>query len=88
MFCNQQKVLHKLNGHPVLKSIHCLSLLPFLTNDGAVADAGEALDDEPGAGHLGQPVVVGAVQPVVLVLVGRDGEGADLVALPVQLLMQ
>ena len=61
---------------------------PFLTNDRAVADAGESLDDEPGAGHLGQPVVVGAVQPVVLVLVGRDGEGADLVALPVQLLMQ
>ena len=60
----------------------------LLTNDRAVADAGEALDDEPGAGHLGQPVVVGAVQPVVLVLVGRDGEGADLVALPVQLLMQ
>ena len=26
--------------------------------DGAVADVGEPLNDQPGAGHLGQPVVI------------------------------
>ena len=82
-------MLHSLS-HLVPSSSTRLPLSPScaLTDDGPVADSCESLDDEPGAGHLRQPVVVGAVQPVVLVLVGRDGEGADLVALPVQLLMQ
>ena len=56
------------------------------TDDGPVADSCESLDDEPGAGHLRQPVVVGAVQPVVLLLACRDRERTDLVALPMQLL--
>ena len=54
--------------------------------DGAVTDVGEPLDDQPGAGHLRQPVVVAALAPVVGVVLVGDGEHADLVSLPVQLL--
>jgi hypothetical protein len=55
-------------------------------DDGAVGDVGEALDDEPSSGHLGQPVVVRALRPVVGVLLVRQGEDGDLVAAPVQVL--
>ena len=55
-------------------------------DDGAVRDVGEPLYDEPGAGHLRQPVVVGAVRPVLLVAAVRHAEHADLVAQAVQLL--
>ena len=54
--------------------------------DGAVADVGEPLDDQPGAGHLGQPVVVASLGPVVRVVLVGDGEDPDLVTLPVELL--
>ena len=56
------------------------------TGDGAVTDVGEPLDDEPSPGHLSQPVVVAPLGPVVGVVLVGDGEDADLVAPPVQLL--
>lgn len=56
------------------------------TDDGAVGDVGETLDDDTVTGHLGQPVVVGAFAPVGLVLVVTDGEGGDLVTATVEVL--
>ena len=55
-------------------------------NDGAVCDVGKPFDDQTGSGHLGQPVVVGAVGPVVFVGVVGDAEDADLVTETVQFL--
>ena len=76
-----------LSGHIVFNEAPSFYLPAYVrTDDGPVADSCESLDDEPGAGHLRQPVVVGAVQPVVLLLARRDRERTDLVALTVQLL--
>ena len=56
------------------------------SDDGAVGDVGEPLRDQSGSGHLGQPVVVAALAPVVGVVLVGHGEHGDLVALPVELL--
>jgi len=56
------------------------------TNDRAVSDVSEPLDDETGARHLSQPVVIATICPVVgLVLVGH-GEHGHLVPTSVKLL--
>jgi len=56
------------------------------TNDRAVSDVGEPLDDETRASHLSQPVVIAPISPVVgLVLVGH-GEHGHLVPTSVKLL--
>ena len=44
------------------------------------------LPSVPGAGHLGQPVVVAALAPVLGLVAPRHAEHADLVTLPVQIL--
>ena len=56
------------------------------TNNRAVSDVGEPLDDETRASHLSQPVVIAPICPVVgLVLVGH-GEHGHLVPTSVKLL--
>ena len=44
------------------------------------------LPSVPGAGHLGQPVVVAALAPVLGLVAPRHAEHADLVTLPAQIL--
>ena len=56
------------------------------SDDRAVRHVGKALDDETRSRHLGQPVVVAALGPVVGVVLVRHREDCELVALPVQLL--
>ena len=56
------------------------------SDDGAVGDVGEPLDDQPVAGHLGQPVVISAVRPVLGAVLAGDGEGGDFVAAAVKVL--
>jgi len=56
------------------------------TNDGAVGDVGETLDDQSVSGHLSQPVVVGTVGPVFRAVLAGDGEGGDLVSATVEVL--
>lgn len=55
-------------------------------DDAAVGDVGETLDDEAAAGHLGQPVVVAAVGPVLGVVAVGQRENGDLVTFAVQVL--
>ena len=55
-------------------------------DDGAVRDVSKPLNDEPAARHLGQPVVVASLGPVVGVVLVSDREDSQLRALPVQLL--
>lgn len=55
-------------------------------DDGAVGDVGETLNNQPGAGHLSQPIVVAAAGPVVGVILVRQREHGDLVATAVQIL--
>jgi len=43
------------------------------SDDGAVGDVGEAFDNEPGAGHLAQPVVVAPVRPVLRAVLHKEG---------------
>merc|ERR1711911_475801 len=43
-------------------------------------DVGEPLNDESGARHLPQPVIVTAFRPVLVILAVCDGEHANLVA--------
>lgn len=55
-------------------------------DNAAVSNVGKALNDQTGASHLGQPVVVGSMRPVFrLVLVGQR-EDADLVTATVEVL--
>ena len=56
------------------------------SNDRSVGDVGETLDDETRSCHLGQPVIVAALGPVVRVVLVGDREDGKLVAFPVQLL--
>ena len=55
-------------------------------DDGAVGDVGETFDDQTVSGHLSQPVVVGAVGPVLGAVLVGDGEGGDLVTAAVEVL--
>jgi len=41
------------------------------TDDGAIGDVGETLDDQPGTGHLSQPIVVRSLAPVLRILLVR-----------------
>ena len=50
------------------------------TDHGVVADAGELVNDQPGAGHLPGPVLHGGVRPEALVTVVSDGVSSDLVS--------
>ena len=56
------------------------------SDDRAVRHVGKALDDETRSRHLGQPVVVAALAPVLGLVAPRHAEHADLVTLPVQIL--
>ena len=56
------------------------------SSNGAVSDVGESLDDQPGPGHLSQPVIVASLGPVVGVILVSHGEDSNLVTPPVQLL--
>lgn len=56
------------------------------TNDGAIGDVGETLDDQPGAGHLGQPVIVCSLAPILRILLVRQREHSDLVAASMKIL--
>ena len=55
-------------------------------DDGSVGDVSEPLDDQTGASHLGQPVVVGALGPVLGLVFPRDGKHSDFMALSVEVL--
>lgn len=67
-----------VTADPEVRSAH--------TDDGPVGDVGEALDDQPGAGHLRQPIVVSALAPILRILFVGQREHGDLVAAPVQIL--
>lgn len=55
-------------------------------NDGAISDVGETFDNQTGASHLGEPVVVAAAAPVVGVILVRQREHRDLMAATMQIL--
>lgn len=55
-------------------------------DDGAVGDVGETLDDQSGAGHLRQPIVVRTLAPVLRILLVRQREHRDLVAASMKIL--
>ena len=53
---------------------------------GAVGDVREAFDDQSSSRHLGEPVIIGTLSPVLGVIPIRNREDADLVTSPVKLL--
>lgn len=67
-----------VTADPEIRSAH--------SNDGTVCDVGETLDDQPGTGHLGQPVVVRSLAPVLRILFVCQREHGDLVAASVKIL--
>jgi len=56
------------------------------TDDGSVRDISKALNDQTVTSHLGQPVIVGALRPVLGVVLVGDGEGGNLVTSSVEIL--
>lgn len=58
----------------------------ILTNDGTVGDIGEPLNDQSGASHFSEPIVVGSLGPVVRVIFVSKREDRDLMTFPVQIL--
>lgn len=40
-------------------------------DDGAIGDVGKTLDDQPGTGHLSQPVIVRTLAPILRILLVR-----------------
>jgi len=56
------------------------------TDDRAIGDVGETLDDDTVTGHLSQPIVIRTIAPVGLVLVTSDREGGDFVTTTVEVL--
>lgn len=55
-------------------------------DDRAIGDVGETLDDQPGAGHLRQPVVVRSLAPILRILLVRQREYRDLMAASMKIL--
>lgn len=55
-------------------------------DDGAVADVAEAFDDQTRSCHLGQPIVVAALRPVLRVVFVGEREDGNFVSAPVQIL--
>ena len=58
------------------------------TDHGSIRDVGEPFDDQPVTGHLGKPVIVGTLGPVLGVVLPGDGENGHLVTEPVVILNQ
>lgn len=56
------------------------------TDDGAVGDVGETLDDQSVAGHLSQPIIVATFGPVLGTVLASNGERGDLVTATVKVL--
>ena len=56
------------------------------TDHGSIRDVGEPFDDQPVTGHLGKPVIVGTLGPVLGVVLPGDGENGHLVTEPVVIL--
>lgn len=56
------------------------------TNDRSVGNIGKSFSNQTSSGHLREPVIVGAVGPVIGIILVRQGEYGDLVAFAVQVL--
>ena len=84
---NRRIVDEKLVGHHVELFVAADAQVRSAdADDRTVGDVGEPLDHQTVAGHLGQPVVVGAVRPVFAAVLAGDREGGDLVAASVEIL--
>lgn len=56
------------------------------TDDRSVGDVGKPLNDESGAGHLSQPIIIGSLGPVLWIVLVGDGEDSDFVTPSMQFL--
>ena len=56
------------------------------TNDRSVGDVGEPLNDEPGTGHLSQPIIICSLGPVFWIILVGYREDSDFMASSVQFL--
>jgi len=67
-----------VTADPEIRSAHA--------DDGTVSDVGEALDDQPSAGHFRQPIVVSALTPILRIFLVGQREHRDLVTASMQIL--